>query len=75
MYFADHPPPHIHVVYAGFEALVDIRSGAIIRGSLPRRVERLVCEWVEKRSAALNENWARAEALEPVERIGGLDDD
>lgn len=75
MYFGDHPPPHIHVVYSGFEALVDIRSGDVIRGSLPRRVERLIQEWIEKRTAELEANWSRAEALEPLERIGGLDDD
>jgi hypothetical protein len=27
MYWRDHPPPHIHVFYQGFEALVAIDTG------------------------------------------------
>ncbi len=34
----DHPPPHIHVEYQGFTALVEISSGNIIAGDLPRKV-------------------------------------
>jgi len=74
MYFADHPPPHIHAFYSGFEALVNVETGEIIEGSLPRRVHRLVGEWIELRKDDILENWKRAEALEPLERIEGLDD-
>lgn len=35
MYFADHPPPHIHIEYQGHEALVALADGAVIEGSLP----------------------------------------
>jgi hypothetical protein len=41
----DHPPPHIHVEYQGFEALVDIASGRISAGDLPRKVAAIVQEW------------------------------
>ena len=37
MFWADHAPPHFHALYAEFEALVDIRTLEVIRGSLPRR--------------------------------------
>ena len=33
----DHPPPHIHVEYQGFEALVAIQTGEISEGRLPRK--------------------------------------
>lgn len=33
----DHPPPHIHVEYQGFTALVEISTGNIIAGDLPRK--------------------------------------
>lgn len=36
MYFADHPPPHIHVEYQGHEALVALADGEVIEGGLPR---------------------------------------
>lgn len=37
MWHDDHPPPHIHVEYQGFEALVDIRTGEIARAGYPTR--------------------------------------
>ncbi|MDZ4350712.1 MAG: DUF4160 domain-containing protein [Xanthomonadaceae bacterium] len=45
MYFADHPPPHIHVEYQGHEALVAIEDGAVFQGSLPRGAPVLVQQW------------------------------
>lgn len=30
MYFADHPPPHFHALYAEFEALIAIRTFEVI---------------------------------------------
>lgn len=74
MYFGDHPPPHIHVHYSGFEALIDIKTRKVIDGDLPRRVRKLVVEWIDLREYDIYENWKRAEALEPLERIAGLDD-
>jgi hypothetical protein len=37
MYFApgEHPPPHFHAYYNEYKAIVDIRTGDIIEGSLP----------------------------------------
>jgi hypothetical protein len=37
MYWRDHPPPHIHVFYQGFEALVAIDNGEVIGGAAARR--------------------------------------
>jgi hypothetical protein len=36
MYHDDHPPPHFHASYQGFEAFVAIATGEIIAGSLPK---------------------------------------
>ena len=41
MWHDDHPPPHIHVEYQGFEALVVIRTGEVSEGRLPRKAGRL----------------------------------
>ena len=36
MYWRDHPPPHIHAFYQGFEALFALEDSALIGGdSLP----------------------------------------
>ena len=62
MYWNDHPPPHVHVYYAGFEALFAIESGAVIGRPLPPKVERLVRDWMLARRGELMENCgARAE--------------
>ena len=42
MWHDDHPPPHIHVEYQGFEALVKIAAGAVSEGGLPRKVAAIV---------------------------------
>lgn len=75
MYFADHGPPHMHVEYQGQEALVDITSGGVVAGSLPRRALALVAQWRLDHRAELAQNWARAQALQPLVRIPGADND
>lgn len=75
MWHDDHPPPHIHVEYQGFEALVDIRTGGITEGRLPSKAAAIVKEWCERHRSALLQNWERAQRFEPLERIPGADQD
>ena len=37
MFFDDHHPPHFHAQYSGQEALIGIRTLALISGRLPAR--------------------------------------
>jgi hypothetical protein len=60
LYYEDHPPPHVHARYGEHEAKVDIATGKIIDGSLPRRAARLVAEWVNEHSSELAACWERA---------------
>jgi hypothetical protein len=73
MYYADHQPPHFHARYAGHEALVEIESLRVLRGSLPRRALALVLEWANLRRHELDENWRRARAGVPLVPIDPLD--
>ena len=73
MYWDDHPPPHVHAFYAGFEALVEIETGLTIGGRLPPKVERLVREWVRTRRSELMYNWERGRGKLPFERVPGAD--
>lgn len=75
MWHDDHPPPHIHVEYQGFEALVVIRTGELSEGRLPRKAAAIVKEWCLAHQQELLANWARAERFEPMERIAGADQD
>ncbi|WP_366139488.1 DUF4160 domain-containing protein [uncultured Endozoicomonas sp.] len=37
MYHADHAPPHIHAEYQGYEALIEISTGHVLEGRLPKK--------------------------------------
>jgi hypothetical protein len=42
MYWQDHPPPHLHALYAEHEALIDILTLETIQGGLPRRARAVM---------------------------------
>ena len=75
MYFDDHPPPHFHAAYQGFEAFVRIDNGEIVDGRLPGKAARIVRQWALDHRDDLMANWARGEALLPMEMIVGADAD
>jgi hypothetical protein len=75
MWHDDHPPPHIHVEYQGFEALVAIDTGTVTAGELPRKVASILQEWCMTHHSELQENWQRAQRFEPLQRIQGADRD
>ncbi len=75
MYFADHGPAHVHVEYQGHEALVGIADGELVQGALPRRVQGIVAAWCLDHRQELEDNWARAQALLPLSRVSGADND
>lgn len=75
MYHDEHPPPHFHASYQGFEAFVAIADGAIIHGSLPKKAAKIVRQWALDHQEALMANWTRGEELLPMEMIPGADVD
>lgn len=66
MYHDDHPPPHVHVSYQGFSALVAIRDGSILRGYLPPQISSRLKVWCVKSRFQLRKNWQRATRFEPL---------
>ena len=75
MWHDDHPPPHVHVEYQGFEAFVEIRTGEINQGRLPKKAAAIVKEWCLRHQQELLANWEHAQRFEPLERIPGADQD
>ena len=75
MYFDDHAPPHVHVEYQGHEALVAIADGSLLQGELPKRAVALVQQWCLDRRSELEQNWIKAQTLQPLSRIAGADND
>ncbi len=74
MYYNDHTPPHFHAQYGQSKAAISIANGRIIAGSLPPTALRLVSEWALAHRRELENNWTRARADQPLERIPGPDD-
>lgn len=62
----DHNPPHIHVQYAEYKAIVAILEGNVMKGYLPGRQMKMVLAWVEIHRDELMQNWELChEGLEP----------
>lgn len=73
MFWRDHGPPHFHATYAEHEAIIDIRTFAVLRGSLPRRALGHVLEWAKEHQAELLENWELCSTLKPPRQIPPLE--
>jgi len=65
----EHPPPHFHVVYAEYRALIRIDTMELWKGRLPRNKLRSVMEWANPRRPILLATWAVATANEEIGRI------
>ena len=57
MYFDEHNPPHFHIRYNEYRAVMAIGSLNIIAGHLPAKVRGLVEEWAELHQAELMNMW------------------
>ncbi len=57
MYFNDHNPPHFHVKYENYRAIIEIKGLEIIDGNLPLKVLALVIEWASIYKEELIGNW------------------
>jgi hypothetical protein len=72
-YWGDHLPPHFHAKYSGDEAMIDIRTGEILRGEISKRAVSLVQEWRKIHITELLEDWERARRREPLTYISPLE--
>ena len=75
MYYDDHQPPHFHARYGRAKALIRLSDGAIIAGELPPVASRMVRDWALARRSELQDNWTRARAYQPLEKVPGPDVD
>lgn len=52
---------------------MEIETGEVIAGSLPRKAARIVRQWALDHRDEIMANWQRGEALLPMEMIPGAD--
>ncbi len=73
IFYNDHPPPHVHVQYGEYKAVIRIEFPTLIAGRLPGRALGLVMEWTVLRQEELRRAWQQAEMMEPTDPIPPLD--
>jgi len=73
MFFQDHAPPHFHVKYAEYKAVIDIKNLVLIDGKLPRRALGLVLDWAELHQAELLEDWQLCQDMQTPKPIAPLE--
>lgn len=71
MFINEHNPPHFHVEYQDYKAMITIEDGIII-GTLPRRALNLVYERLDLHKDELLENWKRIESNQSLQKIEPL---
>jgi hypothetical protein len=54
---SEHPPPHIHIKYCEYEAVMELCNMNIVDGDIPKRCRKLVREWAEIHQSELMEMW------------------
>ena len=71
MYFrqSEHNPPHFHAIYGEYIGAIDIQTGEMLEGDLPKRALKMVQEWTEQHKEALLEirNTQKFVELPPLE--------
>ena len=66
MYFrqSEHNPPHIHALYGEYIGIIDIQTGQMLEGDLPKRALKMVQEWTAQHKDALMKMWTTQEFVE-----------
>jgi hypothetical protein len=72
MFWRDHNPPHFHASYGGEEVVVEIRTLAIMEGSISRRALPMLLEWALAHQAELLEDWELCQLKQRPNRIDPL---
>jgi hypothetical protein len=73
MFYDEHGPPHFHVAYQGYQAVIDIRTLEIRMGRLPRRALNLALDWAELHRNELLANWKLIEEGRALHHIRPLE--
>jgi hypothetical protein len=59
VYANDHLPPHFHAVAPDHEALIEIETLTLLRGSLPPRGRKSVMDWAGRNRQNIVDEWNR----------------
>ncbi len=71
MNFKDHSPPHFHVWYGDYKAMVTIQDG-IVKGEMPQRALTMIFEWLGIHRQDLMTDWNLAQKGDSLNKIEPL---
>ena len=71
MNFKDDNPPHFHVWYGNFKAIITIRDG-IVKGEMPQRALKMTFDWLEIHRDELLADWVLAQKGDMLNKIEPL---
>lgn len=71
MNYRDHAPPHFHVWYGEFKAIITIQEG-IVKGEMPQRALKMVFDWLELHKEELLLDWELAQKGTTLHKIDPL---
>jgi hypothetical protein len=73
MFYDDHNPPHFHVRYNDYKAIILIENLSIAEGKLPPRAYGLVVEWASVHKQELLIDWEKAKSNSVPDKIKPLE--
>ena len=73
MYYADHDPPHFHVIYNEYKAVIGILDFSVLQGDLPPKALGMVVEWARTHRDQLLKDWNLSMQKVPLEQIAPLE--
>ncbi|MBK7359785.1 MAG: DUF4160 domain-containing protein [Saprospiraceae bacterium] len=74
MYYNEHNPPHFHVEYQDFTAVISIEDG-MVKGEMPRKQLNLIFEWLDLHKSELIYNWELSQLRKSLNKIEPLKDE
>lgn len=72
MFFDEHNPPHFHVEYNEYNAVIRITDLAITEGKLPPKAAGLIIEWAIAHKDELMQDWELAQNDQQPQKIEPL---
>lgn len=73
LFYNDHNPPHFHIRYGSYKAVVRISDFQLLEGYLPARATGLVIEWAARHKNELLAGWNTASRGQEPSKIEPLD--
>jgi hypothetical protein len=73
IYYSDHNPPHFHAQYGDHEVIIEIKSGRVLKGKLPTRLQYFLELWRRKNADEIMEAWDSAQHFKVPKRVKPLE--